>query len=82
MFLAVGAVGVATLELLRQSRAPGDLVSVHAFRRDELMTLDLTLEAAPEDTCWLALADGADAATTARRDAWLNAGSTTAAATR
>ncbi|HEX5863278.1 MAG TPA: PDZ domain-containing protein [Casimicrobiaceae bacterium] len=71
-----------TLELLRQSRAPGDLVSVHAFRRDELMTFGLTLEAAPEDTCWLALADGADAATMARRDAWLNAGPTAAAATR
>ena len=60
-----------SLEQLRRSRAPGELVSVQAFRRDELMSFGLTLEAAPEDTCWLTLADGADAAAIARRDARL-----------
>ncbi|HEY2969219.1 MAG TPA: PDZ domain-containing protein [Casimicrobiaceae bacterium] len=64
-----------SLERLRRSRAPGELVSVQAFRRDELMSFALTLEAAPEDTCWLALADRADAAAIARRGAWLEAGS-------
>jgi predicted metalloprotease with PDZ domain len=36
-----------SLERLRRGRAPGELVSVQAFRRDELMSFGLTLEAAP-----------------------------------
>ena len=70
-----------SLEQLRRARAPGELASVQAFRRDELMSFGLTLEAAPQDTCWLALADRADAAAIARRDAWLEAGSAAAEAT-
>ena len=70
-----------SLKQLRRARAPGEHVSVQAFRRDELMSFGLTLEAAPQDTCWLALADRADAAAIARRDAWLEAGSAAADAT-
>ena len=59
------------LDRLVTRRAPGDSVEVHAFRRDELFTARVTLAAAPLDTCWLALADAADADTTSRRGAWL-----------
>lgn len=57
-------------KLLARHRA-GETVSVHAFRRDELVVTDLTLEPAPLDTCWLTLAATVDDATRARRDAWL-----------
>lgn len=53
--------------------APGETVPVAAFRRDELMTFDVTLAAAPADTCYLTLQPDVDAATAARRDAWLGA---------
>jgi hypothetical protein len=38
------------------------------------MTFDVTLEAAPEDTCWLTLASSPGAGPRARRDAWLGTG--------
>ncbi len=53
--------------------APGDRVTVHAFRRDELLAFDVTLEAAPSDTCHLALANDATAEMLARRAAWIGA---------
>jgi predicted metalloprotease with PDZ domain len=62
------------LEKLVTLRAPGESVEVHAFRRDELFTARLTLGVAPLDTCWLALAEAAEPAATARRDAWLTPG--------
>jgi len=57
-------------KLLARHR-PGETVTVHAFRRDELVVADLLLEAAPLDTCWLTLAATVDDATRARRNAWL-----------
>ncbi len=59
------------LESLLTDHAPGDVIAVHAFRRDELMTFDVTLASASLDTAWLALAQDADLATRARRKAWL-----------
>jgi predicted metalloprotease with PDZ domain len=59
------------LESLLTDHAPGDVIPVHAFRRDELMTFDVTLASAPRDTAWLALAQDADLATRVRRKAWL-----------
>jgi predicted metalloprotease with PDZ domain len=59
------------VERLLKSRAAKDAVQVHAFRRDELMTFTVELDAAPADTCWLALADGASADAIGRREAWL-----------
>jgi predicted metalloprotease with PDZ domain len=53
------------------SYPPGATVGIHAFRRDELMTLDVTLRAAPVDTCFLALKDDVDEPTRSRRTAWL-----------
>jgi predicted metalloprotease with PDZ domain len=51
--------------------APGETVAVHAFRRDELMTFRATLDAAPEDTCYLTLDASAPADVEQRRNAWL-----------
>jgi len=52
---------------------PGSVVRVHAFRRDELITADITLAVAPSDTCVLTLAASASADVLARRQAWLGA---------
>jgi len=51
--------------------APGETVPVAAFRRDELMSFDVTLAEAAADTCWLTLDRDADATAVARRAAWL-----------
>ena len=61
------------VDALLARHAPGDRVAVHAFRRDELMTFDVALDAAPADTCWLTLAADASPETIARRQAWLGA---------
>lgn len=58
--------------------APGEQVSVAAFRRDELMTFDVTLAEAPADTCYLTLARDVDEPTAARRVAWLGSGAAAA----
>jgi len=52
-------------------RAPGDVVEVHAFRRDEFMTFAVTPAPAPDDTCWLTLAADAAPEALARRRGWL-----------
>ena len=49
----------------------GETLSVHAFRRDELMEFKVELQQAPTDTCVLQLMDNADESVRARRDAWL-----------
>lgn len=62
------------LEALLADHAAGDILGVHAFRRDELMRFDVCIAEAPLDTAWLVLSDVArapDAAT--RRKAWLGA---------
>jgi predicted metalloprotease with PDZ domain len=51
--------------------APGSVVRIDAFRRDQLHHFDVQLDAAPLDTAYLALAAGASAATRKRRRAWL-----------
>ncbi len=50
---------------------PGTTVRVHAFRRDELLTVDVMLAGAPLDTCVLALAAAPTPAALVRRKAWL-----------
>jgi predicted metalloprotease with PDZ domain len=62
---------VAAIEKLLRRRRPGESVAVHAFRRDELITTELTLAPAPDDTCWLTL----DAKSTRRRRRAEEAGS-------
>jgi predicted metalloprotease with PDZ domain len=65
------------MERALQARRVGDRVEIHAFRRDELMTFQVMLESAPNDTCWLTLASDAPANVVARRDAWLSGTETT-----
>lgn len=48
----------------------GETVEVHAFRRDELMRFEVTLETPPEDTCYLTL-EAAEGETLRRRQHWL-----------
>jgi predicted metalloprotease with PDZ domain len=62
---------VESLERALKSRRADDVLRVHAFRRDELMEFSVELDAAPLDTCWLALAKDADADARSRQDAWL-----------
>jgi predicted metalloprotease with PDZ domain len=61
-----------SLERMLKSRNADDVVRVQAFRRDELMEFSVELDAAPIDTCWLALAENIDDDTRSRRDAWLS----------
>jgi predicted metalloprotease with PDZ domain len=56
---------------LLERHRPRETLTVHAFRRDELIVTQLTLESAPLDTCWLTMPATIDADVRARRDAWL-----------
>ena len=60
-----------SLDALFASRAPGERVRVHAFRRDELIDVEVELDAAPADTCHLTLRAEASAGALALRAAWL-----------
>jgi predicted metalloprotease with PDZ domain len=51
--------------------APGNSVTIHAFRRDELLKVAATLVAAPPDTCYFTLDPASAPEVQARRDAWL-----------
>jgi predicted metalloprotease with PDZ domain len=51
--------------------APGDVVAIHAFRRDELLEVSATLAEAPPDTCYFTLDPAPPPDVAARRDAWL-----------
>jgi len=66
-------VNVAGAEARTRRYKPGDKSDVTVFRGDELMTLRLKWDEAPEDTCYLAFDDEADDAATSRRAAWLGA---------
>jgi len=59
------------LRTLLERRAPGTTVTVHAFRRDELMERAVTLAAPAPDTAWLAPDPDAPHAAVERRRAWL-----------
>ncbi len=61
----------SNLEQLLASYRPGERVTIHAFRNDELLELELTLQSPPVNCCHLALQEDIDAATAARRAAWL-----------
>jgi predicted metalloprotease with PDZ domain len=66
--------GVEALRVLFERRAPGEKISVHAFRRDELIERTLELAAPALDTCFLSVQDDAPEPSVARRNAWLRAG--------
>jgi predicted metalloprotease with PDZ domain len=56
--------------MIERSGAGGAAV-VHAFRRDELMTFDVSAGSAPLDTCWLTIRTGSPDSTVALRERWL-----------
>lgn len=60
-----------TLEKRTGKRKPGSAITVHAFRRDELMRFKVTLTAARPDSCKLAIKRRIGDAMQARLDAWL-----------
>ncbi|HET8760870.1 MAG TPA: PDZ domain-containing protein [Nitrospiria bacterium] len=66
--------GRGNIEPLIGAYQPGAVVPIHAFRRDELMTFDVSLKPAPMDTCFLTLRDEIDDPTRARRATWLGRG--------
>jgi predicted metalloprotease with PDZ domain len=49
-------------------------VKVHAFRRDELFEVDVTIGAPDKRAAWFTLDDKATPAQLAHRAAWLGAG--------
>jgi predicted metalloprotease with PDZ domain len=59
------------LDALVRRRSPGERVGVLAFRRDELVSVDVDLMAAPNDTCYLGLRVDAPERAIALRNAWL-----------
>ena len=59
------------LKKLLTQGAPGDVVAVHAFRRDELLEVSATLAEAPADTCYFTLDPAPAPEAQARREAWL-----------
>ena len=63
-------VGAKNLDKRLAAFKPGDVVPVHAFRRDELLRLEVDLRAQAADTCTLAIV--ADRAAANRRKAWLH----------
>ncbi len=56
---------------LTTERDPGEVIEVHAFRRDELFAASVTLESAPADTCWLEIDTAADEPARSHRACWL-----------
>jgi len=62
---------VDAIEKLLRRRRAGEVLTVHAFRRDELIVTELTLAEAPQNVCWLTPAAMVDEPTRARRAAWL-----------
>ena len=51
---------------------PGDDVDITVFRGDELLTLQIKIEAAPQDTCFLELIDDVELEVESLRMAWLH----------
>jgi len=60
-----------SLEKTVGSYAPGQMVTLHAFRRDELMQFEVVLQAAPADTCYLQVKGDASAAQQNALNLWL-----------
>jgi predicted metalloprotease with PDZ domain len=60
-----------TLDTMLKRRGPGERVTIHAFRRDELLTVDVELAEPPLDTCYLTLRETPDERAQGLRDDWL-----------
>ncbi len=66
-------VDAASLTAAARARPAGQAVTLHAFRRDELFAINVTLLPPPRTTAWIAADPSADADAQARRRAWLGA---------
>ena len=64
----------ANLDALIAAVPAGEAVSIHAFRRDELMTFEVCPEPAPADTCELRLLPDPPEPALRRRVEWLGTG--------
>lgn len=64
-------VGNGTLEPMLARRKPGDKVTIHAFRRDELMCFEVTLAPAPANSVKLSARHPAPKTAVALRKGWL-----------
>ncbi len=72
LIIAVDNIRVnGNLEKMLHSYPVGTEVAVHAFRRNVLFCCQVTLQAAPKDTCVLELINDIDERTKANRDSWL-----------
>ncbi|HEY0635457.1 MAG TPA: M61 family metallopeptidase [Gammaproteobacteria bacterium] len=60
------------LESTIAQRSAGDVVTLHAFRRDELRVFDVTLQSAPADTAYLTLKAQHSEQSKRLCDGWLN----------
>jgi len=63
--------GAESLRKLLERAEPGQAIRVHAFRRDELVALDIVLAPPSLDTCYFSLADDVPDDVRARRTQWL-----------
>jgi predicted metalloprotease with PDZ domain len=63
-------VSAKNIDLRLARYQPGNIATLHAFRRDELMEVEVELRASPVDTCALAVV-ASDRAAANRRRAWL-----------
>lgn len=59
------------IEKLLANHREEEAVTLHAFRRDELMTFEVPVETAPMDTCYLVLNEGIEASIVEQRSRWL-----------
>jgi predicted metalloprotease with PDZ domain len=64
-------VSARNLEKRLTAFKPGEMVALHAFRRDELLELEVEMRARPIDTCVLTIV-ASDHAGANRRKAWLH----------
>ena len=64
----------AACKALLARRRPGDRLRVHAFRRDELIERELTLEAPARTEAKLMVDERRSAGTTRLLDGWLGSG--------
>ena len=61
----------SSLESLLTDRSPGEIITIHAFRRDELIEVRVSLAPPPLDTCYLTLKQDAPQAARSLRAKWL-----------
>ncbi len=73
VLVAIDGIRASTdsVNALTMRRAPGEVVSVHAFRRDELLCVGLDLASAPLDTCYLSLRTDVAQAASTLQNGWL-----------